>query len=168
MILDNIKYEENFFSNNICDDLIKIYHKYHGYVSRQWGKSNVLDLNKNNIHEENDFMFIKKLKSDINSYIKKVDKNAFIDYCQIVEWPINSDMQFHYDMKHQPYTSIIYLNDDFSGGETVMKINNDYFEIIPKKGSIATFNGNKFKHCVKEVKDGVRYTLPIWYNILEL
>ena len=167
MFLDPIKYEENFFSSNICDELIKIFHEHYYYKSRKWGKSKVLDLDMD-ISNEKNFIFIKRIISDINLYIKKIDKNAFIDYCQIVEWPTNSSKNFHYDRAHQPYTSIIYLNDDFNGGETVIKMNEDYFGIIPKKGSITTFNGNKFEHCVKEVENGVRYTLPIWYNVLEL
>ncbi len=82
--------------------------------------------------------------------------------CQIVSWPNESWQALHYDMAvpSTVCTSITYLNEDFEGGQT-------YFEdgtiIQPKIGRMVTFDGQKYKHGVKEIK-GHRYTLPMWYD----
>lgn len=63
------------------------------------------------------------------------------------------------------YNTLIYLNDDFDGGE-FYTLN----EIIPvKKGNITFFNGEKIWHGVKPVKNNDRYTIILWwYNTCEI
>ena len=65
----------------------------------------------------------------------------------------------HIDFDHHTFTSILYLNDDFEGGQTVVgdKI------IKPEKGKIIFFNGNQIKHKVLPIESGTRYTNPTWY-----
>jgi hypothetical protein len=63
------------------------------------------------------------------------------------------------------YNTMIYLNDDFSGGEfyTLNTIHK------PTKGDVTFFNGEHVWHGVKPVKDNDRYTIIIWwYNTIEV
>jgi len=94
---------------------------------------------------------------------EKIDKKLTINYFQIVEWPMNESQDEHLDFPQHPYTSIIYLNDDFEGGETIVK-NQTY---KPIKNSLISFEGNKLKHKVTKITKGVRYTIPCWYKYRE-
>ena len=71
----------------------------------------------------------------------KVDKNG--------EWIPN----------HTPwraYSSIVYLNSDFKGGEITVR---------PRAGLLVAFpSGRNYVHEVLPVQSGIRYTLPIWFT----
>ena len=57
-------------------------------------------------------------------------------------------------------SSVIYLNDDYEGGELYFPEHN--IEIKPEAGDFMTWPGNGwYQHGVKEVRGGVRYTLSI-------
>lgn len=75
----------------------------------------------------------------------------------------------HYDDKAGMwgmYTTVLYLNDNFTGGNTFINfIDGETIEIEPKIGRMVAYNGHKFEHGVTEVSNGLRYTLPIWYTI---
>ena len=58
-----------------------------------------------------------------------------MEYVQVVRWPIGSKQNSHYD-KAQDYTtlaSIIYLNDNFIGGETYFT---DGMTFAPRQGRL--------------------------------
>jgi predicted 2-oxoglutarate/Fe(II)-dependent dioxygenase YbiX len=78
-------------------------------------------------------------------------------------WKVGSQSTPHVHDEHDrsicDYNTLIYLNDDFNGGE-FYTLN----EIIPvKKGNITFFNGEKIWHGVKPVKKNHRYTIIIWW-----
>jgi len=55
------------------------------------------------------------------------------------------------------YTSMLYLNDDYKGGELYFPSHND-FTIKPKTGMLVIFSGDlKHPHGVKQIKQGIRY-----------
>jgi hypothetical protein len=62
------------------------------------------------------------------------------------------------------YTSLIYLNDNFTGGELVFPDRD--VVIIPKRGLFVGFPSNhKFVHAVPKVISGKRYSLPVWFTM---
>ena len=62
------------------------------------------------------------------------------------------------------YTGLVYLNDNFTGGELVFP-NRDVV-IIPKPGLLVAFPSNhKFVHAVPKVLCGKRYSLPVWFTV---
>ena len=81
-------------------------------------------------------------------------------YDQLVHWPDGTFMDFHYDRKYTPWASVCYLNDDYSGGETVIEGK----KIEPKRGRLIVFNGSKFIHGVNPV-NGDRYTYTSWLGV---
>lgn len=89
--------------------------------------------------------------------------NSIVDWAQIVHWPTGSFQELHYDTASSKTTlsSICYLNDNFTGGETYFK---DGTIFSAKKGRILFFDGNHFLHGVKKIESGDRYTLAIWYK----
>lgn len=58
-------------------------------------------------------------------------------------------------------SSVIYLNDNYKGGELYFKDHD--LSIKPEAGDYITFPGNRhYQHGVKEVSGAVRYTLSTW------
>lgn len=74
----------------------------------------------------------------------------------------HSDYGAHQEFKNREYVSLIYLNDDYEGGELFIPSIN--FELKPITGSLICFNGGKLLHGVKQIKNGVRYTSICWWN----
>ena len=89
--------------------------------------------------------------------------NSEIDWFQIVKWPINSTQNLHFDTASQKttLTSITYLNDDYTGGQTYYE---DGTIFKPKKGRSLFFNGQYYKHGVKPVDKNIRYVVAAWYK----
>jgi hypothetical protein len=63
-------------------------------------------------------------------------------------------------------SSLFYLNDDYEGGELYFPLQQVQFK--PKKGAAYFFPGDmNYIHGVTEIKNGVRYTCPFFWEILE-
>ena len=144
---------DNFLTPNECDFLIKYYES---------------DKEKNSNKIRNIFPIAPSIKDkSINFLINKLqitaaNFNSQIDWFQIVKWPPSIGQKLHFDTQSSRTTlsSIIYLNNDFEGGET-------YFEdgtiFKPKPGRALYFDGNYHKHGVKPISKGTRYTVATWY-----
>lgn len=60
---------------------------------------------------------------------------------------------------------VLYLNDDYVGGEINFPHVGDGISIKPEAGSAIFFPSNfVFTHSVNEISDGIRYSLPSWYH----
>ena len=81
------------------------------------------------------------------------------DNMEIVLWNVGSKMDLHTD-KGDKLSFIIYLNDDYIGGETTI----DDITIKPKIGRLVLFNNGYYLHKVNEIKTNKRYTLIGWYK----
>ena len=96
------------------------------------------------------------------------------DIFQLVQWPIGASMRPHADranpdgsshgMAYRHYAGILYLNDDYEGGEL-------YFTsldvaIKPRPGMFVGFTGGfHHEHAVTRVESGaVRMTMPSFYS----
>ena len=103
---------------------------------------------------------IKKMNDMLSNFINKINEKYIINYFQIVKWPTYGYQSEHLDFTIHPYTSILYLNDDFEGGETVVED-----EIVkPEKCKLIAFRGDKIKHRVNKITKGIRYTIPCWFK----
>lgn len=70
------------------------------------------------------------------------------------------------DFPHYDLSSLFYLNEDYEGGELYFPLQNVKFK--PKKGAAYFFPGDKnYIHGVTEIKSGIRYTCPFFWEILE-
>ena len=70
-----------------------------------------------------------------------------------------SDEETRKILKPRHYSSVIYLNDDFKGGQTFVKQK----KVKPQKGAALIFESNVL-HGVAEVKEGVRGTIASWFT----
>jgi len=139
-----IKEFNNFLTNNVCNMLIGLLES--SDKKERFRDTIVLNYRNNRI--------LKRLYNlfNINLLLTPADM-------QIVKWPTGSFMNEHYDTGDQ-YGVLIYLNDNFEGGETII----DKKKIKPKKGCGVLFTNGKLLHSVCKIKKGTRYVLPVWYK----
>ena len=83
---------------------------------------------------------------------------------QIVSWPAGSQQDLHVDsyFKSTSVTGIVYLNDDFFGGETQFPTLD--LSVKPTKGALLLFDGSSVPHSVRAVERGARYTVAMWFT----
>tara|TARA_R110000823_G_C15555139_1_gene459798 strand:+ start:32 stop:508 length:477 start_codon:yes stop_codon:yes gene_type:complete len=147
---------KNFISKDLCDYFIK-YHKNNF--------SKIPNCSYNGPFKVIDIYPICGINENFKSLLSKLlilnNKNQthFIDYFEIVGWDPGSAMIPHKDFKHQSWSAVLYLNEDYEGGQT-------YFEdkiIKPETGKMLFFTGSKLKHGVKKLEKGQRYVITAWY-----
>ena len=161
VFLDDIYNEEE------CDFLIKYFYKNYRYECNN-GKNNseilcLMMLPDGTYRPPLKRWFEFKVNRLRWRSLRKInEKFPFLKlmYDQLVHWPTGEYMEFHYDRPYTPWASVCYLNDDYSGGETVV----EGTSIKPKRGRLILFNGLKFKHGVNPVK-GDRYTYTSWFGV---
>lgn len=103
----------------------------------------------------------------------RLTRPIFADTLQLVRWSEGMHMVPHADranadgsphpFAHRDFASIIYLNDDYDGGEI-------YFPALdamlkPRAGMLVAFTGGwRHEHGVLKVRGGVRFTMPAFYS----
>jgi len=148
--------QDNFIDKNECESLINFYRSYFPAYGRHFAGTQLIDL----WHLKNKFEFINALSKKFMDHIRPINDKVVIDYFEIVQRFPNTSMNGHFDFAHQKYTSVIYLNDDYEGGETI--IENKKF--TPKTGKIITFEGPKMFHGISMIEKTSRFAMPIWYK----
>lgn len=120
---------------------------------------------------ENVIDILKKYSDIVNKLHK--ENNGFVPELYTVEaylslWQTGTSAGVHID-SHQGYkfvqfSTVIYLNDDYEGGEIFFP--NQDFCYKPKAGDIVLFpsGGTEYPHGVKEVTSGKRYTIAMWHS----
>jgi hypothetical protein len=147
---------DNFLTTDECNFIIKYYES---------------DKNKNSNKIRNIFPIAPSLKDkNINFLINKLQTtasnfNSKIDWFQIVKWPEGSSQDLHIDDASNETTlsSIIYLNDEFKGGQTYYE---DGTIFKPIRGRGLFFDGMYYTHGVKIVEKGTRFVVATWYKKL--
>ena len=176
---DLIARYDDVIPKDVCDRIIN-------YVT-----SNVTDSindNENLPWFNNDTMaFVsindENIKKTIDTYRFLFTQLVFDHYKQfvyphftdIVIWREGMKMDFHKDngyegmnenqFKVRKYSMVAYLNDDYVGGETVIKLDGQSnYVSVPKQGSVVIFKSNEeCIHGVNKVTQGTRVTLPSWF-----
>lgn len=182
---------DNFISSEEADTLLrycrmataKNYWKYNDRENDYW-KDRCIDLGSL-INKGEDFggesaALVKDIMLDIkdriSGYISHINDNNNIYYTdcfQLVRWPRGSSQDPHADAEYEDhsdhpspwrdYGSIIYLNDNYTGGNTYFV--NKMTAIQPKSGLLAVFPGTlEYTHGVSEVTDNVRYTIASFWT----
>jgi len=140
---------KNFITEEECKEWIQ---KSSKFINFQW-ENRVVDISNHEIVENVQKFIESKLR------IKTKCSQA-----QIQLWPIDSFSNLHthtYDGREGgDYNSLIYLNNNFDGGEFFTQ----YEVIKPEPGLLTFFHGGKIPHGVKTVKKFHRYTLIFWWE----
>lgn len=148
-MIKEIKIIDNFIDNKTIDALLNYY-----------------EVNKNQALQFRDTFPLNIKNLPIKKIYNNIYKGVVVDWLEIVKWPSNSYQNLHLDKASNKtvLTSITYLNENYSGGETYFK---DGTIIKPKTGRTLIFDGMHYVHGVKTIKKGTRYTLPVWYKRCE-
>ena len=173
--------QENFLSKEACDTIVT-------YVNNNLNKfdeDNSQDTNfwsKRVINlEQIESSFIRKLliykNAIVGNIIEKVaGRKVYPDSYQIIRWFKGYELHPHADKENpdgnphpfpwRDFASLVYLNDDYEGGQIYFP--NKEIELKPKPGTLIFFPGtSEFLHGVREVPEGIRYTLPTFYTFDE-
>ena len=148
---------DEFLDDNDCNELVRLFN------------DNRILVEPNTANKRNRFLNIGENKPIDHNIVKKVWSKLnstslyTVHWAQIYEWSAESSMKMHKDLasKHTAYTSVLYLNDNFTGGKTYFE---DGTTFIPKKGKVLFYDGVENTHGVTEVKNGTRYTLAAWFK----
>ena len=151
---DIVFIQENFLSKTQCDEYFKKIPNL-GYFEEplNW-KYRVIDIDNDPIIEKTRFFLNTRFNIKLN-----------LNNAQLQNWHINShgDLHVHDEGGREitEYNSLIYLNDDFDGGEFFTK---NGIIIKPKKGMLTFFNGQTTSHGVKKVYLRDRKTIILWWK----
>jgi hypothetical protein len=159
--VENIKIVKNFISEQLCNDILE-------KVSDKDTSNKTYEQWIGKIIESRDVPIIINLGTQVKEKIHELYpikvKQVNIPY--IVRWSKDDNMEPHVDdlgTDNYHMASLIYLNDDYSGGE-ISFISHD-ISIKPDKGDLIIFPGNlHYAHEVKTINSGFRYTIPVWYQ----
>lgn len=151
---------DNFLSNEECNRLIEIHKQLFISRGKFHNETEVLNVMYAMSNDSENDIFIRYIHGKITDHIKAINKSNFINFFEVVKWKEGLSMGKHFDFDFHAWTSVIYLNDDYEGGETVVGEN----KITPRKGKIVTFQGVSLLHGVNKVLKGDRYTVPVWYR----
>ncbi len=180
---DNYKIIEinNFLTDQECNDLIEYSKTQTLLKSKVLSETgNVESENRESEQiwfEDNSHYVVKKI-GILSSKITQKPLN-YMEHLQFLKYNKGGYFNEHYDPEvnyksdtnDRIYTIIIYLNDDFEGGETYFK--NIDMSIKPKKGKAVIFksldeNGNILKkslHQGSEVTSGTKYMCNKWIHL---
>lgn len=169
----------NFLTQFECQNIID-------YITKDDGKKYKFNNNmywKTLSEDEQENSKFKKIHEKINNYFKKkLNKEFHLENLELAHYIKDNECQYHYDTcngyvnycnqydnKYGPrkISIIIYLNDDYIGGDTYFnKINKS---IKPKTGKMIWFenyNNNSViyetEHCGNTVRNGKKYICVLW------
>lgn len=115
-------------------------------------------------------IIITEIEKEIISKVKTFLENKFsikltLNDCEAQLWPVSYASELHKhaegDRVKTDFNSLIYLNDDFDGGEFYTDTGVIY---KPKSRTLTFFNGQTIPHGVKKVLRNHRYTLIFWWT----
>lgn len=101
-----------------------------------------------------------KIKKLVHTY-SQIYPNYYIKNFEILKWPVGEYHDWHTDDIYYDKTTITYLNKNYIGGRTTI----DNYTVEPEIGKIILFNSN-VRHKVSPLKNGDRYVMLVWYNLI--
>ena len=174
---------ENFISQEECDWLIGLIEGQDAWEATQdphWNKMSIHKTAAEKAFGDKYASFLKEKTLKIKTIIEErysLEKEVFPDTACINKWPKgrfqaphSDDMKFK--DKHVPgfedrvFGSLIYLNDNFEGGDLYYPDHN--FVVVPKPGLLAIHPGDEeHMHGVTEILSGMRYTIASFWTYNE-
>lgn len=149
---------DNTLSKEECNELIMLYEQNIECCHQHNG---TYPLNINNARVA--FDRIESLIDKVLNRVYNINKDVELEWIEIVKWPTGTLQPLHLDTASDEtvFTSITYLNDEFDGGNTHME---DGTNIGIVTARTIAFDGMKYTHGVKEVTNGIRFTVAAWYR----
>lgn len=143
--------------------------------NRVFDISNILSIYQDREHLSILIKILKRMRTQIVDKFE-LDKKIHPDTMQLVKWSSGIEQEPHADNcnedgsdNHSPwreYSGVIYLNNDYIGGETYFP--NFNYEVSPEPGRLVIFKGDlEHLHGVKKIKEGERKTIiTFWSGVM--
>lgn len=157
--------KDNFITKELCSKIINFFDNTYESLGAKFSDRELLNFSHiidqlSNDDPQQDIDDVKYIQTKLDQNIGIIDPSAFINYSHIVKRGVDSYQLSHTDFDYHSWTSILYLNDNFVGGETRI-----LDEVInPSTGMLVTFQGNVLPHEVLPVTKGYRYNILVWYK----
>ena len=118
----------------------------------------------------NDDIEFQTIISKVNNCVKKLPKPIDIEldsfWINKVTKNTNKDDEFHKDSSD--LTFLMYLNEDFAGGEyEYIEPDDKNKQILKPKKYLSVITSKDIPHRVKPILDGERYSLVFFYNFIK-
>jgi hypothetical protein len=151
---DIVFIQENFLSSKECDRYLKQIPDI-GYCEKNlpWDQR-IIDISTDPIVKKTIFFLKTRFNIKLNLHTAQLQNHHTNSF---------SDLHVHNNNNCETtkFNSLIYLNDDFDGGEFFTK---NGIIIKPKKGMLTFFNGQTTYHGVKKVCLRDRKTIILWWK----
>ncbi len=133
-----------------------------------WDMKNIGVKSLTEVHWTN-FLY-KVFNNSIDSYLKCIDveSNWSVSEVQILKYNVGGHYKFHVDNGlsiPRTFSCILFLNDDYEGGDLVFKFprEDNEHKIKTQKNSVIVWPSNfLYPHSVKPVTKGERYSVVSW------
>ncbi|WP_299161325.1 2OG-Fe(II) oxygenase [uncultured Tenacibaculum sp.] len=160
---------ENFFTSDECNEYLELY-KNIKFEEAKISIDGQQVMNKNIRNNDRHIFFNKKLAEKLWNNLKQFipEKVGFYKALELNEmfrvykysagqrFKMHIDGSFRRNLNEESlYSFLIYLNDDFEGGETEFR---KMFTITPQQGTALVFK-HRLKHEGKEIMSGTKYVL---------
>lgn len=159
---DNFTIEEKTILENKCENFIAT------SIPDPNSKSKKTNYYKRNEIDRNDKSMVSIIEK-INTHIKNNFKNIniFLLDCWInkIDESTNQNDSFHKDDSFM--TFIIYLNDDFEGGEFEYILENNRKDKIKVHKYLTILSDHDLYHRVLPVTKGIRYSFVLFYDVIK-
>jgi hypothetical protein len=144
---------DNVISTIECQHWINKSPKIKKIPERYEGKNRVLNINDEPISEH------------VKNYLEnKTNIKLELFGAELTVWPEEcmSPLHVHTDefRMQAKYNSILYLNDNFDGGEFIT----ESITVNPVPGRLTLFDGSVTMHGLNKVTNGHRYTILFWWK----
>jgi hypothetical protein len=148
---------DNFISQQEIDYCLNII-KNTKTFDKNFCRRYIISIDKS-LHDDDIIKLI--LQKLLNQASRISNEKLKIDTAELVVFPEFAFHEFHLDKDLDKLTSVLYLNDNFRGGETIFE---DGTSVSPVPGRVVFFDAKKYIHGVNMITKGNRCTLPIWYR----
>ena len=138
------------------------------------GKTSIVNLKqrKSSIAKIKDLGLINTRLTEI--LINNINLRGFnasgLGYFQFTEYKIGEYYHWHIDsgltFPDRFYSTVIQLNDDYTGGELEVKEDNEVNTLTRGIGNLYMFPSN-YIHRVKPISTGIRYSLVNWVKVIK-
>ena len=157
----------NFLREEECDDILTKFHQveFARTESNEFWDGRVKFFHSpETVFHKMTTVQKKLLESYFGVYVRRQIDINYVNWPAGFEMPPHNDLGSNNEFPNRHYTSIVYLTNEFTGGEIHFP-SLDY-EIKPEKGMLVMFKGNELFHGVRKVMSGNRITSICWWEIV--
>lgn len=158
---------ENFVDENFCSNIVNWFSQQEKtkFANSEFWTNRTINYNR--IVDLTVKRHLERHRIDRTIAVQNSFKElVYPDYTDVVHWPSGIEMVTHVDTDngydYRKFSSVLYLNDNYSGGHTYFK--NLGIDIEPIQGKLIMYpSTEKYAHGVSKV-DGDRFTLSMWFT----